>query len=200
MTQHYYTENPQSAHDVRLHQASVAGLTMKFYTDSGVFSKTGLDDGTRLLIETAPALEGRVLDMGCGWGALGLTLAKLNPAARFVLTDVNSRATHLAQKNARENGLTGVEILTGDGFQKIEGTFDYVFTNPPIRAGKQVIYGWFEESIRRLNPGGELYLVIRKQQGAPSAQKFLLTLTPNVDIMARDKGYWILRAVKEKEA
>lgn len=196
MNQHYYTAQPQSRHDVRPHQVRVAELDLRFFTDSGVFSKTGLDQGTRLLIETAPPLSGRVLDLGCGWGALGIPLALLNPQAQLVLTDINQRAAALAEKNARENGARNLTVHTGDGFEGVEGLFDYVVTNPPIRAGKAVIYPLFEQALKRLVPGGAMYLVIRKQQGAPSALKFLAGLSGDAQCVARDKGYWIIRCGK----
>ena len=199
MTEHYFTQRPESRHDIRAHQVEVAGLDLRFFTDAGVFSKTGLDQGTRLLIETLPPLEGRVLDLGCGWGALGVSLARLNPGARLVLTDINARAAALAQRNARENRADNVSVVTGDGFEGVEGIFDYVVSNPPIRAGKAVIYALFEQAQRRLAPGGALYLVIRKQQGAPSALKYLAELFGDAQCVARDKGYWIIRCGKEEK-
>lgn len=196
MTQHYYTARPESGHDIRSHVIEICGLTLGFKTDSGVFSKTGLDEGTALLLETLPPLTGRVLDMGCGWGALGVTAAKMNPGAQFLLTDINERAAALAVENARANGACNVRVVTGNAFEHVDGTFDYVITNPPIRAGKAVIYPMFEESVKRLKPGGALFLVIRKQQGAVSAVKFLDELSGDVQVIARDKGYWIIRCGK----
>lgn len=198
MTEHYYSARPESRHDVRPHQVKVAGLDLRFFTDAGVFSKTGLDQGTRLLIETLPPLQGRVLDLGCGWGALGVSLARLNPDARLVLTDINTRAAALARRNALENRALNVTVLTGDGFEGVEGMFDFVVSNPPIRAGKAVIYSLFEQARERLLNGGALYLVIRKQQGAPSALKTLARLFGDAQCVARDKGYWILRCGKEE--
>lgn len=199
MNQHYYTAQPQSAHDVKSHPVEVGGLALRFYTDSGVFSKAGLDQGTRLLIESLPPLSGRILDLGCGWGALGIPLALLNPQSQWVLTDINRRAADLARRNAQENGVRNLQVLVGDGFEQVEGQFQAVVTNPPIRAGKGVIYPLFAQAMARLTPGGALYLVIRKQQGAASAMKYLSQLSGDTRCIAKDKGYWIIRCGKEDE-
>ena len=170
MSDHYYTENPASAHDERRIVLSILGQELTFTTDAGVFSRDGLDRGTELLLEALPELTGRVLDLGCGWGAVGVALGKKYPALGIVMTDINSRAVELARRNLAANGVKA-EVVQGDGFQSVAGDFDAIVTNPPIRAGKAVIYGLFAQARDRLRPGGALYLVIRKQQGAPSALK-----------------------------
>lgn len=197
MGEHYFTHSPESAHQERLIETRILDRDMKFYTDAGVFSRDAIDPGSRLLAESVGELSGRVLDMGCGWGALGLPLALANPNARFVLADVNQRAAGLSEKNRALNRVSNAEIVVSDAFEAIEGMFEHILTNPPIRAGKQVIYGMFDESYRRLTPGGTLTIVIRKQQGAPSAQKHLRELFGNAEIIARSGGYWIIRSVRE---
>lgn len=189
---HYYTQDPASAHDVRTFSFAFEGRTLSFTTDAGVFSKGHVDPGTLLLARSLPAdLAGRALDLGCGWGALSvLTLCRF-PQLELVMSDINRRALDLAQQNVRANGMRA-QAVHSDGLQAVQGTFDAVLTNPPIRAGKQVIYAMFADSRARLNPGGRLILVIRKQQGAPSAQKYLSTLFGQVELLARDAGYWIL--------
>ena len=195
MPDHYFTARPESEHHLRVVSAAVAGLTLSFETDAGVFSKGELDPGSRLLIESMPPLTGRVLDLGCGWGAVGVALARLNPGLQLVMSDVNERALALAASNARRNGVEAVTCLS-DGFDAVEGLFDHVVTNPPIRAGKAVIYGLFAASRERLKPGGTLTIVIRTQQGAPSALKFLKETFSQADDVARGGGYRILRAVR----
>ena len=195
MPDHYFTARPESEHHLRVVSAEVAGLTLSFETDAGVFSKGELDPGSRLLIESMPPLSGRVLDLGCGWGAVGVALARLNPGLQLVMSDVNERALALAASNARRNGVEAVTCLS-DGFDAVEGLFDHVVTNPPIRAGKAVIYGLFAASCERLKPGGTLTIVIRTQQGAPSALKFLKETFSQADDVARGGGYRILRAVR----
>ena len=197
MADHYYTAQPESAHREQRFQVTVQGRTLAFTSDSGVFSRGELDPGSRLLIESMGALSGDVLDLGCGWGPVGAFLAAFNPGARLLLSDVNERAVALAQRNLAENGLTNARAVASDGFTSLPEAFDHVVTNPPIRAGKQVIYGLFDEALRRLRPGGTLTIVIRKQQGAPSAQKHLLETFGNVQTVARGGGYHILRSGKE---
>jgi len=193
MTEHYYTQNPASEHRERTIRATACGLTLEFVTDAGVFSKNELDPGSRLLIERLPPLSGRVLDLGCGWGPVGAFLARLNPQAELVLADVNERALALARRNLQKNGVRA-EVIASDGFESIGGMFSHVVTNPPIRAGKQVIYPMFDEAFRRLEPGGTLSVVIRRQQGAPSALKHFEETFGGAEIVAKDAGYWIIRA------
>ena len=199
MAEHYYTPQPQSGHREREIRATARGLTLSFVTDAGVFSKNELDPGSRLLIESLPPLSGRVLDLGCGWGPVGAFLARLNPDAALVLADVNERALALAERNLQRNGAAG-EVVLSDGFAALAGTFRHVVTNPPIRAGKQLIYALFDEAFRRLEPGGTLTIVIRKRQGAPSALKHFQETYGGADIIAKDAGYWIIRARKEETA
>ena len=196
MTEHYYAKNPGAAHDVRQVIFEVLGLKIQCTTDSGVFSREGLDMGTRILLEALPEVSGRVLDLGCGWGPVGVALGKKYPGAELVLTDVNERAAELAKRNLRDNGVRNAQVVCGEGFENVEGMFDLIALNPPIRAGKAVIYELFASAAARLNAGGALYIVIRKQQGAESAQKYLKTIYSDVKRIARDKGYWVLRCAE----
>lgn len=193
MPEHYYTSTPTSVHEVRSFRAVFAGRVLAFDTDAGVFSKQHVDPGSELLCGALPDdLSGDVLDMGCGWGAMTvLTLARF-PKLNITMADVNERALALAVSNVEKNHMQARAVLS-DGFEKIEGMFDAVITNPPIRAGKAVIYKMFEDAKAHLKPGGMLVLVIRKQQGAPSALKFLKTLYRKAEVIARDGGYWIIR-------
>ena len=193
MPEHYYTSAPTSEHEARSFRAVFAGRVLAFDTDAGVFSKQHVDPGSELLCGALPDdLSGDVLDMGCGWGAMTvLTLARF-PKVRMTMADVNERALALAVSNVEKNHMQARAVLS-DGFEKIEGLFDAVITNPPIRAGKAVIYKMFEDAKAHLRPGGMLVLVIRKQQGAPSALKFLKTLYQKAEVIARDGGYWVIR-------
>jgi 16S rRNA (guanine1207-N2)-methyltransferase len=193
MPDHYYTENPNSAHDERRIALRALGNDLTFVTDAGVFSRDGLDRGTEVLLEALPPLEGRVLDLGCGWGAVGVALGKRYPALDIVMTDINSRAVELARRNLAENGVTAA-VLQGDGFDAVEGRFDAIVTNPPIRAGKAVIYGLFARAREYLEPDGALYVVIRKQQGAPSALKYLKEIYSQAETVDRASGFHVLRA------
>ncbi len=196
MAEHYYTNAPTSEHEERSFRAVFAGRVLVFDTDAGVFSKQHVDPGSELLCKALPdTISGRVLDMGCGWGAMTvMTLARF-PKAQVVMADVNERALALAVSNVEKNHMQATAILS-DGFEKVEGEFDAVITNPPIRAGKAVIYKMFEDAKEHLVPGGALYLVIRKQQGAPSALKFLRELYGKAEVIERDGGYWIIECIK----
>lgn len=193
MTEHYYTSEPMSAHEARSFRAVFAGRVLAFDTDAGVFSKQHVDPGSELLCGALPdGLSGDVLDMGCGWGAMTvLTLARF-PEVSVTMADVNERALALAISNVEKNHMQARAILS-DGFEKIDGLFDAVITNPPIRAGKAVIYRMFEDAKAHLKRGGMLVLVIRKQQGAPSALKFLKGLYEKAEVIAREGGYWVIR-------
>ena len=196
MTEYYYTNNPTSEHEERSFRAVFAGRVLAFDTDAGVFSKQHVDPGSELLCKALPDTLGtRVLDMGCGWGAMTImTLARF-PKAEITMADVNERALALAVSNVEKNYMQATAILS-DGFEKIEGEFDAVITNPPICAGKAVIYKMFEDAKAHLRAGGRLILVIRKQQGAPSALKFLKELYGKAEVIERDGGYWIIECVK----
>ena len=197
MAEHYYTNNPTSEHEERSFRAVFAGRVLAFDTDAGVFSKQHVDPGSELLCKALPEdIAGRVLDMGCGWGAMTImTLARF-PKCEVTMADVNERALALAVSNVKKNFMTAEAVLS-DGFEKITGEYDVVITNPPIRAGKAVIYKMFEDAKAHLAPGGRLYLVIRKQQGAPSALKFLKELYGKAEVIERDGGYWIIECIKE---
>jgi 16S rRNA (guanine1207-N2)-methyltransferase len=179
MTDHYYTHTPHSQHDVREFTAVLRGREYRFQTDAGVFSRTGIDRGTELLIEALLCGPGdTVLDLGCGYGPIGIAAAQLvGPTGHVYLTDVNQRAVELARTNLRLNGVTNATVLGG----KAETEWppepvDWIISNPPIRAGKAVVYGLMDEAYNRLLPGGGLMVVIRTKQGAASLEKHLAGL------------------------
>lgn len=193
MGEHYYSPNPTSAHDARTVSYLFRGRTLRFETDAGVFSRQHVDKGTGLLLAALPErFCGRALDLGCGWGAVGVCMASCWPEAQVALTDINERAVALSRKNMAANGLRGC-VYCGDGLQNVPGRFHLIATNPPIRAGKAVLYPLFAQAIARLEADGVLYLVIRRQQGAESALKYLRTLA-DTQVVARGGGYWVLRA------
>lgn len=190
--EYYYTAEPQSEHRYAELSVVFKGEKLSFTTDSGVFSRTELDTGTEILLNALPdQLNGSLLDMGCGWGVIGIVLARLYPELSVTMVDINQRACELSKKNAEKNRVT-VRVLPGDGYSVLKGeVFDSIVQNPPIRAGKAVIYQMFADAAYSLHDDGALYLVIRKQQGAPSAQKYLTTLFHIVDIIEKKAGYWI---------
>ena len=199
MNDQYYTADPTSESKPVPCAFPYRGYGLNFMTDAGVFSKGELDVGSRLLLDALPALTGDVLDLGCGWGAIGVAIAKANKNARVTMADVNHRALDLCRANCERNGVTA-EVIESDGMSAVMGrTFDAVVTNPPIRAGKQVIYKMFADTAVSLNEGGALYLVIRKQQGAESCVKYLKTLYNEVEKLDKSAGFWVLKASEPKE-
>ncbi len=173
---------------------------MAFWTDAGVFSRGEIDRGSETLLKALPGeLKGRVLDLGCGWGLIGTVIARTRRDAAVVMCDVNERAVELSRRNLRENGAAG-EVFLSDGFASLEGNFDWVVTNPPIRAGKKVIYRLFEEAAAHLEPGGKLYLVIRKQQGAESALRYLKTLFQTAEPVEKSGGFWVIACGGRRES
>ena len=166
MSEQYFTGKPTSESRPVDCEFEYRGHALRFTTDAGVFSKGELDNGTRILLKAMPEkMQGCVLDLGCGWGPVGVSLGKTFENVSIVMSDVNERALELAKSNASRNGVKAEAILS-DGLDQVEGVFDYIITNPPIRAGKQVIYRLFLQSRDQLAKQGELYIVIRKQQGA----------------------------------
>lgn len=199
MNDQYYTSEPSSQSRPVACAFPYRGYGLNFMTDAGVFSRGELDQGTRLLLDALPELNGDVLDLGCGWGAIGVSIAKANPGCRVVMADVNRRALGLSRDNLARNGARA-EVIESDGMAALAGRrFDAVVTNPPIRAGKQVIYQMFADSAASLNPGGALYLVIRKQQGAESCMKYLKTLFAQVEKISKSGGFWVLKASEPLE-
>jgi 16S rRNA (guanine1207-N2)-methyltransferase len=193
---HYYTPDPNLPHDLRRIQYSLHGRTLEFLTDVGVFSRQKVDYGSHVLIRILPPLRGRVLDLGCGYGSIGICLAVLNPEARIVMADVNRRAVALAEENIHINGVENAEVLESDGFARLDGVFGTIVSNPPVRAGKKVVYSLFAESIRFLEAGGSLWLVMQKKQGAASARNKLLEIYGNCEVIKKTGGYWILKSTK----
>ncbi|MEO3947972.1 class I SAM-dependent methyltransferase [Gorillibacterium sp. CAU 1737] len=194
MSEHYYTGKPTVKHDTRTLKETLRGIDFTFLTDAGVFSKGGIDYGSKALIRSMQiADKARVLDVGCGYGPIGLTAAKLVPSASITMVDVNERAVELSRQNAEANGIHNVEVLVSDCLSAVrDRSFDCVLTNPPIRAGKEIVHRIFEQAADGLVPGGKLWVVIQKKQGAPSAVSKLETLFSSVKEVDKDKGYRII--------
>lgn len=199
MADHYYTVNPNSAHDEWIIKATVFENELTFTTDAGVFSRDGLDKGTLIMLNSLPELSGRILDLGCGWGAVGVSLGKKYPDLDILMTDINQRAVDLSKRNLSANHVCNAKVVQGDAFENVNGLFDAIITNPPIRAGKTVIYSMFDEARKYLVSGGSLYIVIRKQHGAPSALKYLSSIYSSVETIERESGFHVIRAIMNHE-
>ena len=196
---HYFTPRPQAEESPRVIDVNVRGVSFRLWTDSGVFSKGHLDPGTRMLIEhvRVPA-SGKLLDLGGGYGPIGLVLAKENPSLQVYMVDANERAVNLAKRNAVENGLSQVEVVLGDGFEPFEPAmrFTAVVTNPPYRAGKKIVHQWVAQSFERLEPHGTFTCVGRTKQGIKSLARHIEGVFGNVRELAKGGGYRVLEAEK----
>ena len=194
---HYFQNDPNLASNLQKISFDIDGLHMSLWTDNGVFSKSRVDEGSFAFLKVLLplGLSGKILDLGCGYGTIGLTIAMASPEASITLADINTRALALCEKNAHELGLSQrVTILQSDIYEKIEGHFDSIVVNPPIRAGKRVTYAMYEGAKQRLIDGGSLFIVIRKAQGAPSASAYIESLFGNITLLKREKGYYIYQA------
>ncbi|MDR1262234.1 MAG: methyltransferase [Oscillospiraceae bacterium] len=194
---HYFTPPSDTLHRPCELTVTDGANELTFATDAGVFSRGGLDEGTRILLDAMKPFEpmsGRALDLGCGWGALGITLASRNPALDVTMSDVNPRAVLLTNENIRRNGLSEsrARAVESDGLAGVAGMFDWILTNPPIRAGKPTVQRLILEATARMMDAGRLVLVWRKQQGAPSAMKWLGEWFSRVERIDRESGYWVI--------
>lgn len=193
---HYFTDNRQLEHNRKEISFRFLGISYSFITDTGVFSKDKVDTGSTILLEAIAkeGIEGRVLDYGCGYGVIGIVLAK-QFGVEVVAADVNQRALELASENAATNQVKLEMVLIED---KVVFThkFSNIVLNPPIRAGKEVIYQMFSIAHDYLEDDGDFYIVIRKQHGAESAVRELKKMFPQVVIIQRDKGFQIVKSSK----
>lgn len=200
--QMYYATNPVVDHDEHVIDYQIDGIDLKFTTDAGVFSKKRVDYGSGVLIKEMTKLvfpNDNILDVGTGYGPLGLFAAKLWPEQIVEMVDVNERGLKLAQKNAALNGISNVKIYSSDVYNQVERAkkFGLILTNPPIRAGKNVVADILTGAKAHLVENGIILAVIQKKQGEPSARKLLRNTFGNCTILKRDKGYYVLQAVNQ---
>ncbi|AMY05641.1 class I SAM-dependent methyltransferase [Staphylococcus condimenti] len=197
---HYYDKDPEVASQREDFKYRYQQNELKLATDSGVFSKGKIDYGSDLLLRTflkehPPGPSKTIIDVGCGYGPIGLMIAKVSPHHKVILLDVNHRALDLAKENSEKNHIDNAVIKESDGLAEIpDDSADMIVTNPPIRAGKSVVHGILEDAYSKLKKDGELYVVIQKKQGMPSAKKKMETVFGNVETLVKDKGYYILKS------
>ncbi len=191
---HYFTNNENLKSEIRYINYNIENVFLTFASDNGVFSKNEIDYGSDFLVKTflkfSHIKEGNFLDLGCGYGFIGLTLKKLLNI-NITLSDVNKRAIHLAKMNSKSNNLES-NIYLSDGFANINDTFDVIITNPPIRVGKEILLKLLNGSLEHLKNNGELWFVMRKDQGVKSILK-ILNEKSNWEIMAKSKGFYIVK-------
>ena len=189
--EHYYTQETNTISNEKKVKIRIGENNLEFITDNGVFSKKGLDFGTRSLLENLPKLTGNVLDFGCGYGPIGIYL-KTKYQVQVTMIDINKRAVNLAKKNCELNHVE-CNVILSDMYENITQKYDYIITNPPIRIGKQKLYQILFEAKNYLKPNGELWLVINKNQGAKSLAKDL-EKKYRVKIIDKNKGFYIILA------
>ncbi len=202
MVEHYSTRRPSSRPRPAEGSVRIRGLDLRLRTDAGVFSRSRLDRGTELLLEALDVGPCElILDLGCGYGVIGIAAAKLSEGGHAVLTDINERALRLARENVRANGVTNAEVRAGDLYAPVEDlAFDHIVCNPPLRAGRAVVDRIVTEAPAHLLEGGRLWLVARTRQGAESLQGRMADTFGNAEIVARGSGFKVLRSAKETGA
>ncbi|WP_324669757.1 class I SAM-dependent methyltransferase [Geochorda subterranea] len=201
MNEHYFTREPASPHRPAEVVFEWRDVRLRLHTDRGMFSYRRIDPGTRLLAtQFVPDGPGRVADLGAGYGALGLMLAARFPDLSMVMVEINQRAARLCRANAARNGLRA-QVLVGDGLAALgPGSLDAVVTNPPVRAGRSVIYRWMQQAAQALRPGGTFWMVVRTRQGAASLARAVEARIGPVELMERGGGYRVFRARKSGPA
>lgn len=195
--EHYFSERPRSPSARRELRFLYRGEVLRFLVDRGIFASAALDPGTALLIEALdPAPTDRVLDLGCGWGAVGIAAARAAPSGHVILTDVNRRAIHLARRNLAGNKVRNAEVRAGSLFATVDSErFDLVATNPPYRAGRPLILELLQATPAHLAPNGRLLLVGKGSQGIIFYQRWLEENWPaRVEVRARGGGYRVVEA------
>ena len=190
---HYFTDNNNLTSNPKQFDYYFDNEVFRFTTDNGVFSKGNIDYGSYILIKTIYKcdLGNSLLDLGSGYGPIGIILKHFNPNVDVEMVDVNSRATDLAILNCKQNSLD-IKVHLCEDILELEHNFDTITLNPPIRAGKKVIYSLYEKSSNKLNDNGHLYVVIRKAQGANSSISKLETLFKQVVVINKDSGYFVI--------
>lgn len=197
MANQYFENSADLEHELKDFNFTLRNNNFAFTSDSGVFSRQTVDFGSRVLIEEIDFEEipdGNILDVGCGYGPIGLSLAKEQSERKVDMTDVNLRAMDLAKKNAKANNVNNTNIFESNIYEKVTEKYALIVSNPPIRAGKDVVSGIISDAKDHLVKDGELWIVIQKKQGAPSAKKLMESTYNNVEVVTRSKGYYILRS------
>ncbi|KXB58442.1 class I SAM-dependent methyltransferase [Gemelliphila asaccharolytica] len=197
--QHYYTNNPISNKNEKIIYGIIKGEKYKFLTDNGVFSKKFIDFGTKTLLESFHTERKKleICDLGCGYGVVSVFLANNYEDFSFTMIDINKRCLELSKKNIELNKIKSkIEIIENNVLDQISKKFDIILTNPPIRAGKNVVFKIMEQSYHSLNEGGELWVVIQKKQGMSSVKKLLEKIFNSVIIVKKNKGYYVLKSLK----
>ncbi len=196
VNEHYFSENPKAKRQKAMIITMINGRPYAFETDSSTFSRHEIDRGTRLLIESMRiGPNDDVLDLGCGYGPAGIAAATAAANGKIYLSDINQRAVELARGNIRRNGIKNAEVRHGSMFEPFNGMrFDVIITNPPIRAGREVIESFIKGSHSHLKKNGSLYIVVRTKQGAKTLKRFMHEIFSNAEYAAMRGGYRVMLA------
>ena len=200
---HYFSEKPEIKSEKKRIKYTIQNKKFEFITDNGVFSKSKVDFGTDLMLnEFLKKNRGlevekiKILDIGCGYGVVSVILKSFYPEISITLSDVNERALELSEENLKKYGINDYHIMKSDAFEKITEKFDVILSNPPIRAGKDIIFKIYSEAYEHLNENGQFYCVIQTKHGAKSTQKKLMEIFGNCDTVTIDGGYRIFLSKK----
>lgn len=195
---HYFKDDPSLKSQEKEIEFKINDRLFSLISDRGVFSSKALDTGSQYFIETllTQDLSGSGLDLGCGIGTISVVLKSFKPNLKLTLSDINERAVRLSQKNLSKYGFNDSKVVVSDLFEKLKQSFDFIYFNPPIRAGKKVIYDGFAQAYQNLVPDGRLYIVMRRDLGAESAIKELKKSFQKVEVLSKTKGYWVIVSQK----
>ena len=200
---HYFSEKPEIKSEKKTIKYTIQNKKFEFITDNGVFSKSKVDFGTDLMLnEFLKKNRGlevekiKILDIGCGYGVVSIILKSFYPEISITLSDVNERALELSEENLKKYDINDYHIIKSSAFEKITEKFDVILSNPPIRAGKDIIFKIYSEAYEHLNENGQFYCVIQTKHGAKSTQKKLMEIFGNCDTVTIDGGYRIFLSKK----
>ncbi len=197
--QHYFIDKDHLESDFFEFNDEILDYKLCFRSCDSIFSKDKIDEGTRTLINTITKeceLKGTGLDLGCGLGVISIALIK-RFGVQFDMVDINATAVRLAKENLMKNNVQhNARAFVSDGFSEVTDIYDFIVTNPPIKTGKQLLFTMMTDSIDHLKSGGQLILVIRKDHGMESLKKHLTAIYNNCEIIERNKGYYILKCIK----
>lgn len=194
--EHYFTNNENLKSELRKLYYNYKNHTFSFFSDNGVFAKDKIDYASRVLLEAFLQehecdTKTTILDVGCGYGFIGIVISKILNYQLYSI-DINKRALHLCERNIKENKVLG-HAYESNAYENVTGDYDYIITNPPIRAGKETVLNILKNAKEHLKKGGELWFVINKDQGAKSIKKILDT-EYDIEIITKSKGFYVFKA------
>ena len=201
---HYFSEKPNVKSNKKNINYSIKEKNFNFITDNGVFSKTKVDFGTdimlKVILENTKIKENfDILDIGCGYGVVSTVIKTFYPLVNITLSDVNERALKLSKENLENHFITEYDIVKSSAFDNLYKKFDIIISNPPIRAGKNIIFSIYEGAFDHLKKNGEFYCVIQTKHGAKSTKKKLEEIFSNCETLSINSGYRIFKSIKETE-